>query len=234
MPPKVRAREWEHVTILKNKMGKETSSLEEEQSLMDEMDMEEAANGAEGAGSAIPSQSKNGSSTDTLRHPLVKCNYCDHEFHGGATRIRQHFLGDPKKKDVRICLECPKALTDSLQKWVQESEAKKAKKRCLEALDMVASATGEDSARKKGPAQGTIASMFKRAKQTELDDAWERAFVANGIAFNVANDPSFRAAVRLTAGTACDTYELPKYNAMRGPLLERARKTVEEELKVRI
>ena len=27
-----------------------------------------------------------------LRH--VRCNYCEREFHGGVTRLREHFAGD--------------------------------------------------------------------------------------------------------------------------------------------
>lgn len=234
MTSRKKAQEWDHVEIIAIP-GRTGSAVDKEDGLLQCIDEEDAADDLRDEeepeeGEMAAAEKGDGS----LRHPEVQCKYCKHKFHGGATRIRQHLLG--LKKDVKKCSNCPTVVKKALEEWIVKMAAEKEKKRRLAELDAETSAQAKDGGnaakKRKGMLQATIGPLFKRTKQAEVDDAWEKAFVANGIAFNVARDPTFRAAVSLTARTADPNYQLPSYQALRGPLLDRARQALEKDLKV--
>lgn len=182
--------------------------------------------------------------------PKVQCIFCDKVFHGGATRIRAHILGDKPAIGVASCPRMIAALNTpipdpddddkrdaySLLKAIQSQKddiafARMKKRKQIQlgqALDskQVAAANGQRTMR-----QATVAAQFRHDNKEQLDSLWATFFYACGVPFRVTEDPTFLEAVTATAKFGM-AYATPTRYRLSSSLLDKACAGIEFEIQV--
>ena len=125
------------------------------------------------------------------------CVFCRHTYVGGPRSIRSHLDSNLKKHNRPCTPSAPwfhrhaqvlKVLRERAQAVIDAADlqAKKAKAKSLVSDNAVAVV---------GP--GTIQAM--RVSTEEVNEQRMRAFVGNGLAMHIVDDPEFRAAITMTA-----------------------------------
>lgn len=180
----------------------------------------------------------------------VQCKSCGHKFTGGATRIKQHFLG--YGTDVDSCSMPPVAAkllsqtyfdkvktrgnasaSHSLQYGMQthntnaiendiEQERNRFSTGSVDPIDNNDTGRSSQTPCQK-QSQSSMDDAFKRQKLFEDHMKWEEAFVKNAIPFNVIRDETFREALLSCARPG---FTLPEYNKMRCEYLSKLKNTV--------
>ena len=122
-----------------------------------------------------------------------RCKLCQHEFQGGAPRIRGHFLKD-KKSGVGACkaedeklgpvAKVMQGIEDSSKRTTQQGTEKRA-------LDRATSSTAAStaSASKK---QRTLGDCVRGATKEECDEACGRMTSGDGLPESLVESPFFR------------------------------------------
>lgn len=149
--------------------------------------------------------------------PQVQCNYCEHVFVGGATRIRDH-----------ICEKCTcgtNAFMELKEKMLKEradASSKKAKVAAEKDVDDAADAAADVKVKVEGgqpKGQRGIKESFQVSTKAEIDDVVAEFFYGCNIAPAVADHPLFKKLVSKLK-TAPGSYMAPDRGRLGNDLLQ--------------
>jgi hypothetical protein len=160
--------------------------------------------------------------------PLVECYYCQKQFHGGATRIRAHVLGDRPAVGVSKCLSPSPAAFGELHHFQSQKDEAASKKRKVEQLNRL---DRREQLSENVGKQSTIGMQFRSCDKSTVDAAWARAMYSKGLPFHLIDDPQFKEAVKLTAAFG-PSYSLPSAYRVSHKLLDAEVESVTKELNV--
>lgn len=151
--------------------------------------------------------------------PKVCCKYCNKTFSGGATRIREHFLGTGK---VEVCPCETEEYCEFKDKLQGKHEGLTLQKRRREAIAAVNEAAGVTSPEISVPAkrakQRSIESSLAVGKSEELDDAIAELFYGCNISHAIVCSPLFKRVIQL-AKSAPAEYKPPHRHRLGNDLL---------------
>lgn len=179
------------------------------------------------------------------KDPHVECNYCEHQFFGGATRIRAH-LAKQAKVGVKICDKVPSqvflafrekanAIADKAKKLQDQKDARanlasQSKYsfnpiRVDNQTNFVFRCIGASSH------LGTIPGLWALKNADDVDSAVAKFFYGNAISFNVAENHYFRDMCSAIAKYG-SSYKPPAATQLRTTMLEKVKKEVDVGLQV--
>jgi hypothetical protein len=148
-------------------------------------------------------------------NPKVQCCFCDREFVGGASRIREHLTGE-QNAIIKPCTNVPIEVVEEMKGLLKEKLEAQNRKRKQDVLDKVSSTESKTS--KSTSKQQSLPSMF--ANKDAVDASVARAFYSAGIPFNVLNNSDFRQALSDVAKFG-PGYTPPSEFCVRTSLLQR-------------
>jgi Protein of unknown function (DUF 659) len=169
----------------------------------------------------------------------VKCNHCEHIFHGGCSRIRGHLLGDTKS-GVAACTGAPEDVFARMTELQRRSTAKKT----YTPLFPVSASTSAGTAVSASQSSLSVSTGMAGLKQVSLPHSWSgaeldrthaavaRLFYGTGIPFNVARSPFFLDAVMAVAAygkASGGQYRPPSYDLLGTSLLDNEVNRVKQE-----
>lgn len=155
--------------------------------------------------------------------PTVQCVHCDRQFTGGTTRVAAHLIGKPGQ-GVAACRNAPEDIVLKLTDLENQKRVAADKKRKLQMLDRATSSQQQSGT---PSVQSTLEAAFAKADKSAVDAAVTKFFVANGLAFNVAKSKYWLECVKAIASFGTG-YVPPKYDRLRGSLLDACVKEVKE------
>lgn len=151
--------------------------------------------------------------------PQVSCKFCGKIFSGGATRIREHFLGGGNVEECRCETEEYCNFKDKLQGKNEQIIAQKRHREAVEAVDRAASGEGAfNQPLKKQQRQRSIESSLAVGGDKVLDSAIAELFYGCNLNHRMADSPLFKRVITL-AKTASEHYKPPDRKRLGNDLL---------------
>lgn len=147
----------------------------------------------------------------TSSHARIRCLHCAKEFKGGASRIRDHFLGN--SPDVSSCPNIPEDVKEEFRRIQAEKLEARGKKR---ELGEIAPYPRRRAAKSLGAplASSSQALVVRPANTPPAHVAVARFFFNKGLPFELVLDPHFQEMVKALT-QAGPHYELPSYDELR-------------------
>lgn len=172
-------------------------------------------------------------------HPRVECLFCGHEWTGGATKHRQHWIRQTGS-EVAECKPSTDAKRTALSEFLsalkdaRRSTSKKQKTNNDAGPSNTATGSAESSrVRQSEPSRVRQSTLFEAnalSVRTSAHMAVSRFFAACGVPYNVADSVYFKDMLKAVA-TVGGTYQPPHRNTLRTTLLEKERDVVDKALK---
>ncbi|XP_068504437.1 uncharacterized protein [Phaseolus vulgaris] len=163
---------------------------------------------------------------------MIKCSLCDFSFNGSYTRVRAHLLRITGG-GVRICANVTPSKLVEFKKLDNEASLKieysKKKKVPLPHVSDEGKQSNNNDLNPK--LKGSLQAAFNIQGRDTVDCAVARMFYSSGLPFHLARNPYYRNAFSVAANTSnLSGYVPPTYNKLRGPLLSKERRHVENLL----
>lgn len=149
----------------------------------------------------------------TSSHARIRCLHCAKEFKGGASRIRDHFLGN--SPDVSSCPNIPEDVKEEFRRIQAEKMEARGKKRELGDIAPYPRRRVAKSLGGMPQAGGASQALVVRPANTPpAHVAVARFFFNKGLPFELVLDPHFQEMVKAFT-QAGPHYELPSYDELR-------------------